>query len=168
MMPISVFLFLFAELVAVSYIDWKYKKISNFWSILNMLLFVVVLQVFPGVYALSWRSLIVSMSFLFVGFILFRLKIMGAGDSKFLFSLYLLIPESLQEDCFLYLTISTILIGVSLLIYNTYKNADILDQAVKTKNIALIKKVYGSRFSYAPVVLLSWVILASFKWNRLY
>lgn len=168
MMPISVFLFLFAELVAVSYIDWKYKKISNFWSILNILLFIVVLQVFPEVYVATWQSLIVSMSFLFVGFILFRLNIMGAGDSKFLFSLFLLIPESLQEDCFLYLAISTVLIGVSLLLYNTYKNIDILDKAVKTKNVMLIKQVYGSRFSYAPVVLLSWVILASFKWNHLY
>lgn len=167
-MPISVFLFLFVELLAVSYIDWRYKKISNFWSILNILLYFAVLQVFPGVYVLSWQSLMVSMSFLFVGFILFRLKIMGAGDSKFLFSLYLLIPESLQEDCFLYLAYSTILIGVSLLIYNTYRNIDLLDNAVKTKNISIIKKVYGSRFSYAPVVLLSWVLLAGFKWEKLY
>lgn len=168
MMPISVFLFLFAELMAVSYIDWKYKKISNFWSILNILLFIVVLQVFPNVYILSWQSLMVSFSFLLVGFVLFKLHIMGAGDSKFLFSLYLLIPESLQEQCFLYLAYSTTLIGVSLLLYNTYKNIDILDRAVKTRNVNAIKQVYGSRFSYAPVVLLSWIILAGFQWERLY
>ena len=99
------------------------------------------------------------LGFLFVGFLLFTLKIMGGGDSKFLFSFFLIVPEKLQDAYFLNLIYATIVVGLLMLIFNTVKNFDKLKLAYVYKNIRYVKDVYGTKFAYAPIIALSWILL---------
>jgi prepilin peptidase CpaA len=87
---------------------------------------------------------------------------MGGGDSKFLFSFFLLVPEAFHESFFLKLIYSTIAIGLYLLIYNTIKNFDKLSLSLKIMDMKGVKGVYGTKFAYAPVIAISWI---AFGWE---
>ncbi len=157
MIPQSVYIFLLIELVAVSYLDILHRKISNLWPILNLIVFFIIVFIVPDVYKFELKQFFYSLAFLIVGFTLFLLKIMGPGDTKYLFSFFILIPVSQHEIAFLALLYLTILMGLSLMIYNSYKNRNKIREAFKTSNVAMIKDIYGSKFPYAPVILLSWI-----------
>ncbi|MFZ8999719.1 MAG: hypothetical protein ACO20H_00315 [Bacteriovoracaceae bacterium] len=157
MIPQSVYLFLLIELVAVSYLDILHRKISNLWPLLNIIIFIIVLTIVPDVYNFELKQFFYSIAFLIVGFTLFILKIMGPGDTKFLFSFFILIPVSQHETAFLGLLYLTILMGSSLFLYNSYKNIEKIKEAFKRSDTKIIKEIYGSKFPYAPVILLSWI-----------
>ena len=157
MIPLSVYLFLLIELVAVSYIDVISKKIPNVWPILNLAFFLLFIFLMPEVYQIRLGTFFYSLSFLFVGFVLYLLKIMGPGDSKFLFSFYLLVPASIHERVFICLIYSTILIGSFFFFRSIYKNLDKMKQAYILRNVSLIRKAFGKKFAYAPVILVSWI-----------
>ena len=156
-MPLSVYLLILIELIFVSYLDFKEKKIKNFWSILNIFLFIIYLFVFPNFYFFNINILFVSFIFLIGGFFLFVLKIMGGGDAKFLASFFLLIPENLQEKELEFIIYWTILVGGSVFIVNCIKNFDKIKSAILQKDVMSIKKIFGSKFSFAPVILFSWI-----------
>ncbi|WP_127715146.1 prepilin peptidase [Halobacteriovorax sp. HLS] len=156
-MPVSVYFFLMIQLFFVAYNDFKNKKISNVWPIINIALYFAVVFFFPTQYKINFETFIFPLAFFFVGIILFMMKIMGAGDSKFLLSFYLLIPLEMHEQAFIFLAYSTVVVGLSLLFTNIFKNLDTIIVALKTKNLILIKGVFGQRFSYAPVILVSWL-----------
>ena len=156
-MPISIYLTLLIEMIFVSYVDLKKKKISNNWIFVNCILYIAALIFFPKIYNFSWEVLVFPLSFLFVGYILFLLKIMGAGDSKYLAMLFLLIPLRLQEEYFLTLTYITIWVGLILLSRNSIKNFEKLVVAYKLKDIRIVKGVYGKKFSFAPVIMVTWI-----------
>lgn len=163
-MKLSFYLFVFLaiELAFVSYIDIRYRKISNYWALLNFVLFISLLFVFPMFYKFNFVTFFYPTVFLGVGFFLFVLKIMGGGDSKFLFSFFLLVPEAFHEAFFMKLVYSTIAIGLYLLLYNTFKNFDKLSLSLKTMDLKGIKGVYGTKFAYAPVIAISWI---AFGWE---
>lgn len=153
-----------AQLAIVAFQDYKYKKIYNYWSIINLLFFIVLL-IFHADYTLSLKAFFLPLTILFVGFILFVLKIMGAGDSKYLFTFFLLIPEAMHEKAFIYLAYSTIIIGIILLVKNTLKNFNTVIMAFRIMDIGSIKRVFGTRFSYAPVILISWIYFGYVLWG---
>lgn len=154
---ISFFLFILIELIAVSYGDVKNKRISNYWSLLNIFLFLVFSLIFPKIYPFFWPHFIFPVAFFVVGIFLFSLKIMGGGDSKFLSTFFLLIPYQYQQDFFMALLVSTIVIGSILLIHNTFNNFNKILSIIRVKQMRQLKEVYGTKFSYAPVILFSWV-----------
>ena len=156
-MPISVYIFLVFQLFFVAYGDFKDKKISNVWPVINIVFFIISAFIFPNHYNFSLSTFLFPITFFVVGFILFILKIMGAGDSKYLLSFYLLIPVALHEDAFVFLAYSTVVVGLSLLFSNIFKNLDIIVVAIKSRNLILIKSIFGKKFSYAPVILVSWL-----------
>jgi prepilin peptidase CpaA len=164
MLSIVVYLFVSIQLLFVAYIDFKTKKISNLWMLINLIAFITLTFVFPNVYVWSLEALIFPAAFLFVGFILFALNIMGGGDSKYLSSLYLLIPLNLQEGVFSYLLYATILVGSTLLIFNTLKYLDIIVIHFRMRDVAGIKKIFGKKFTYAPVIFIAWMW---FGWQNL-
>jgi prepilin peptidase CpaA len=84
------------------------------------------------------------------------MKIMGGGDSKFLATIFLLIPLRFQDTVFYYLLISTIIIGSISFIQNIIINWDLIANAVRSKEKGAIRKCFGRKFPYAPVVLLTW------------
>jgi prepilin peptidase CpaA len=164
MLPMVVFIFIAIQLLVVAYIDFKTKKISNIWVLINAIFFVVLTWLFPDLYHWSLHLFIIPAAFLVVGFVLFLLNIMGGGDSKYLSALYLLIPVELQETTFLYLLYSTILVGSTLLLFNTLKNLDYIIVLYRMRDISNIKRIYGQRFTYAPVIFIAWMW---FGWQNL-
>jgi prepilin peptidase CpaA len=156
-MPLTVFLFILVELVFVSYIDLKFKKIANYWSVLNLVIFFALTYILPDHYQISMQTFVYSMAFIGVGFLLFSLKIMGGGDSKFLASYYLLIPVSLQENALIVLLIVTVGVGVSFLFYNTIKNLKLIERVLQHRELNHLKMIYGKKIPYAPVILISWL-----------
>lgn len=157
MMPLPVYLFVLIELVAVSYGDIRTNKIPNFWSLLNIVMFIVLLFVAPDFYSLSWQTFVYSFVFLGVGFVLFLLNIMGGGDSKFLFTFFLLLPVPVHEETLTHLLLSTILIGGFIFLQNLLKNFKVIVDAAKAYDLRTVKNCFGTKFSYAPVILVAWL-----------
>ena len=157
MLPIMVFIFLAIQLLVVAYVDFKTRKISNMWLLINGIFFLVLTFVYPQNYAWSFNVLLFPASFLIVGFGLFALNIMGGGDSKYLSSLYLLIPLKFQEIVLLYLLYTTVIIGSSLLLFNALKNLDRIVLLMKIGDARGIRKIFGKKFTYAPVIFIAWM-----------
>lgn len=157
--PAVIYIFLLIELVFVALIDFKTKKISNLWSLVNIAFFLATFFIFPDQYILSLKLFMIPVGILIGGFILYLLKIMGAGDTKYLVTFFLLIPLTLHETVFVYLAQSTIIIGLCILTYNAIKNYSNFFFAVRTWDKALFRQIFGTKFTYAPVILFSWMWL---------
>lgn len=84
---------------------------------------------------------------------------MGGGDSKFLTTFFLIVPLSLQDKVFYNLLLSTIGIGFFFLIQNTINNHEVLIKSIKERNVDGIKSCFGTKFAYAPVILIAWMWL---------
>lgn len=157
MLPIVVYLFISIQLLFVAYIDFKTKKISNMWMLINSIFFIILTLVFPDIYKWNLQIFVFPLAFLFVGFALFTLNIMGGGDSKYLSSLYILVPLNFQELVFTYLLYATILVGSTLLVFNTLKYLDIIVIHIRMKDVAGIRRIFGKKFTYAPVIFVAWI-----------
>lgn len=156
-MPLMVFVFISIQLLFVAYVDFKTSKISNVWLLINFIFFCVLTFVYPQVYVWDISALLFPVAFLLVGFVLFVMNIMGGGDSKYLSSLYLLVPLGFQDTVFLYLLYTTVIVGSSLLLFNALKNFDKIVLLVKVGDVVGIKKIFGKKFTYAPVIFIAWM-----------
>jgi prepilin peptidase CpaA len=156
-MPMMVFIFLSIQLLVVAYVDFKTSKISNIWLIINFIFFCLLTIVYPKIYVWSFSVMLFPVAFLIVGFALFVVNIMGGGDSKYLSSLYLLIPLQFQDIVFLYLLYTTVIVGSSLLLFNALKNFDKIVLLVRIGDVKGIKKIFGKKFTYAPVIFIAWM-----------
>lgn len=159
MIPVPIFWLLMLELCAVAWGDVRTQRIPNLWAILNIALFMVLLLLLPEHYPFRWETFLYSTVFLLVGFGLFLLRVMGGGDSKYLFSFFLLIPGGLQPRALLLLLVSTMLIGGFLFLTNLGKNHEKIVAHIKSGYIKGIKECFGTKFSFAPVILLAWIWL---------
>ena len=153
----AVFFFILIELVVVSFGDMRTKKIPNFWAIFNIIVFILFLFFLPHQYPLIFSMFLPSIAFLGVGFILFLLKIMGGGDSKYLFSFFLLVPLSLHSTLFNNLLISTTIIGSVFLIRNIIKNFEGIYCSIRIGQFRTLKGYFGTKFPFSPVILVSWL-----------
>jgi prepilin peptidase CpaA len=152
-----VFIFVSIQLLVVAYIDFKTRVISNTWFLINFLFFGLLSFIFPELYLWKVSTFIFPLAFVVVGFGLYILKIMGGGDSKYLSSLFLLVPHSFHENVFLYLLYTTVIVGSSLLLFNIIKNFDKIVLLLKLQDVNGIKKIFGKKFTYAPVIFISWM-----------
>ena len=146
-------------LVAVAWIDFKTQKISNRWSLFNLIAFVGLLFVSP-LHQLNFSTFIYPGLMLTVGFLLFVLRVMGAGDAKYLASLFLVIPLKWQAPFFELLALSTCLVASVLIIVNILRNYSKVIREIRNRNLKGISSCFGTRFSYAPVILFAWVWFA--------
>lgn len=153
----TVFIFILIELLAVSIGDLRTKKIPNFWAILNIIIFIIFLFVLPHQYPFVFSMFLHSLAFLGVGFILFLLKIMGGGDSKYLFSFFLLVPLSLHAALLNNLLISTTIIGSAFFLRNIIKNYQGIYDNLRIGHFRALKNFFGTKFPFAPVILVSWL-----------
>lgn len=155
--------FLLLELLIVSFVDLRIKKISNLWSIGNVLLF-LILCLAGG----RWPDLshfLFPLGMIAAGFVLFLLHIMGAGDSKYLASLFLLIPTENQLLFFERLLLVTIFVGTILVLLKFTKKAAKIRAYLLTFYFRGLQQEIHSRFSYAPVILVSWILLGASLWK---
>jgi prepilin peptidase CpaA len=146
------YFFLLIQSVIVSVIDFKTRKISNLWPILNILVAVVGFLAFAEYLPFSWGVLNYPVGVFIIGVFLFTMKIMGAGDSKYLASLLLLLPQSLHEELLLKLVIVTIAFALALFLINLLSNTQKLKNAIKLKSISELKGVWGKKFPFAPLI----------------
>jgi prepilin peptidase CpaA len=100
-----------------------------------------------------------------IGFILFLFGVMGAGDSKFLASLFLIIPLEYHFPFFEKLILVTTVTGSSLLIFKAVKNRREMGFFILTKYWEGLKQLVRSRFSYAPVIVVAWILLGFHIWT---
>lgn len=152
------------ELIIISIIDIKTKKISNFWPLSNII-FGLIFYLFFDLYDWSWPVLIYPVVWLGVGFVLFLIGIMGAGDSKLLSSLFLLIPLDFHHLMLEQVIISTLVVGFVNLIMKMVRDfRTIKAYAFSAYWKGFLEKI-KSRFSFAPVVLIAWILLGVRLWN---
>jgi prepilin peptidase CpaA len=161
-MKFYLFILILVELSIIAIGDIKFKKISNLWSIFNILIFITICFVHPNIYSFGWPSYVYSSVFLFVGFTLFLLKIMGAGDTKLLVTLFLIIPTKLQGQYLLMLLNGTVFIGGSMLFYHLIKNYNKIIVYLGHRDWDGLKTCFGSKFPFAPVIWISWIL---FGWD---
>ena len=160
-----VFILIFIELIFVGWIDFKTHKISNRWVFLNIGLSIVFHLFIQHLYPLSWEVLIFPIGFIGIGFFLFLLNIMGAGDSKFLASLFLIVPLEFHMPFFEKILVSTLINGSILILAKTLFHRRTLYAYFISRYWNGIKEIIRSRISYAPVIVLAWLLLGIELWT---
>ena len=163
MIPWIYFLIL-VELIIVSWIDIKIKKISNHWFLFNLLLSLCLHFFYPINYPWQWATLIYPVGWILVGFVLFVLGIMGAGDSKYLASLFLVIPLVHQYQMLEKILYSTLVVGLVFLAIKITKDFNRIKAYALSSYWQGLKESIRSRFSFAPVILLAWILFGVEKW----
>ena len=164
-MMVSIYGLILIQLLVVSWIDIKSKKISNLWLLINLLLAVACYLLIPEIYPWQWAALLFPLGWLVGGFILFTIGIMGAGDSKYISSLFLLTPVEYQSQLMEKIIYTTIVVGLVVLTFKLIKDFQrIKAYAFSTYWKGLMESI-RSRFSYAPVVLLAWILLGVEFWK---
>ena len=153
------------QLMLVAWFDLKKKTISNYWPVLNLLTAIAVYLSLPQTFEFSWAIFLFPIGFIVIGFLLFLVGIMGAGDSKYLASLFLVIPVQYHLPFFEKLLIATILIGGILLTFKIIMNFSKLRAYMWAQYWKGLKETIRSKFSYAPVILLAWIILGVQEWR---
>lgn len=157
------FAFLLIELLIVSYIDVRTKKISNLWSISHIAIFLGIMistQEYP-----SWSHFIFPVGMIVAGFILFVFHIMGAGDSKYIASIFLLIPTPFHMLFMEKLLTVTIFVGTILIMMKFIKNAAKIKAYLMTFYLKAVHSEIHSRISFAPVILVSWILFGIALWQ---
>lgn len=163
MIPPAIYIFILIELAIVSYLDIKFRKIKNYWSLLNLTLAVIFFIAFPGIYHLKLETFGYPVVFFFVGFVLFLLKIMGGGDSKFLSTFFLIVPTKAHDEVFIHLLMATVIVGSLFFLANIFRNFEGILESFRDSNIKGVKNYFGKKFAYAPVILFSWISFGIFN-----
>lgn len=160
-----VLVLVFLELCFVSWTDIRIKKISNWWFLVHLVLFVCLHFLDSHTYELSFSTFIFPLGFLVLGFGLFWMGIMGAGDSKFLASLFLIVPSDLHLLLLQKLIYSTLIVGFLVLSFKIARDFKAIRAYALSSYWRGIVSSIRSRFSYAPVILLAWLIFGSEVWK---
>lgn len=153
------------QLLFVAWFDLRKKTISNYWPLINLTLAFILYLAFPDVYLFSWELLLFPVGFILIGFVLFLMGIMGAGDSKYLASLFLIIPYQYHFAFFEKLLLTTIMVGGLLLSLKVLRNFSTLKAYLWSHHWSGLKETIRSRFSYAPVIFLAWIVLGALEWK---
>lgn len=160
-----IFSLVLLELIIVGWIDFKTEKISNYWVLFNLALSVIFHVILSDQYPFNFEVLLFPSGFIGIGFILYLMNIMGAGDSKFLASLFLIIPLEYHLMFFEKLVLSTIVTGSCLLLFRIIINGATLRAYYISRYWAGIKQTLKSRFSYAPVICVAWILMGINLWK---
>jgi len=153
------------ELLIVSWVDFKTKKISNYWIMSNLIFATLLFSLGSHLYQLSWNIFLFPLGFIGIGFILFLVNIMGAGDSKYLASLFVVTPFDYHFIFFEKIIISTIMVGTILLISKFFKHRREMVAFTFNRHWKGIQEIIRSRFSYAPVISVAWILLGMEIWK---
>ena len=159
-----IYFLIFIELFAVSWIDLKLKKISNLWFFFNLALSIGLHFLHPEPYVWAGATLMFPLGFIVGGFVLFNLGIMGAGDSKFLASLFLLVPLEHHALLFEKLIYTTVFVGCIMLTVKIARDFKIIKAYALSAYWNGIKASIKSNFSFAPVVFIAWILLGVEIW----
>ncbi len=157
------YLLLGLELIVISAIDLRHKKISNLWSILNVTI-AIIAWFTEHLGPWNFQVLLFPVGFIIIGFFLFNWRIMGAGDSKLLASLFLCLPLSYHLIYFEQLLYSTMAVGFILLLLRIFRSWREFRSLLMSQHWQGLLTMIKSHFSYAPVMLLAWVLMGVKIW----
>ena len=158
-MSAAIFILLLLELLAVSWLDLKSRKISNLWSLVNLLLVALLVAFLPEIYPLGWELFRIPLLFFGGGYVLYLLGVMGAGDVKYLTSYFLLIPPVFHQMAFFCLLYTTMAVGLVLLVLRGAKNFDKMVLSALFREGGFLKGIWGAKVAYSPIVLVSYLWL---------
>ncbi|EQC47022.1 peptidase, A24 type IV prepilin peptidase family protein [Bacteriovorax sp. BSW11_IV] len=161
----TLFIFMIIELLIVSYVDLKVRKVANIWSVFHILIFGLITSynAMNGIF--DWKALVIPVCFVTVGFILFVFNVAGAGDVKFISSFLLILSERQQIEFLYYLTWITVIVGGTLAIKNIILNREKILVYLGIKEKKIIAGVFGKKFPYTPLVLLAWIVFGCKELN---
>ncbi len=155
--PLYLYSYFLVEVLVVAVNDFRTKKIKNIWSIIHVIA-AGLLFLFHDAFVFEFTFFKFPAILFGVGYILYLLKIIGAGDVKYLSTLLLLVPKKFHEEVIVQLLITTFFVGFLIVL---------LRVALKWKNLVLIiytQSFFGDqasrkyKFSYAPVILITWLL----------
>ena len=156
-MSTLVSLFLLTQLLVISWLDLKTRKISNLWPLANILIFCMFVALYPQTYPLGWGLFGIPLLFFAAGYGLYLLKIMGAGDVKYLTSYFLLIPPAFHREAFFCLLYTTMLVGFVLILLRGVKNFDRIVLSSLFREGSWLKGIWGKKVAYSPIILVSYL-----------
>jgi prepilin peptidase CpaA len=157
MIPLVVYSIILLELFPIVFFDIKYRKISNYWSLLNFVLFFILLFVFKEKYTVSLLMFKLPGIFLLAGLILYKLKMVGAGDVKYIFSLLFLVPLSYQGEYLTLLGFTSVAYAIVNIFIKYLREFDTFFFYLKTVNIKGMMKLTGKKVPFAPAMLMAWI-----------
>ncbi|OFZ25095.1 MAG: hypothetical protein A2381_14255 [Bdellovibrionales bacterium RIFOXYB1_FULL_37_110] len=158
-MKLTIVIFVLIELIMVSYLDFRDKKISNYWIILNLAITVLFYLFLSEIYIFDWNIFLYPVSFLILGFILFAINLMGAGDAKFLFSIYLMLPLEIHDEYFTSLLVTTIFVSIFNLLFRAYNRRVMIYHEYLMRNYKnIMRAILGKKMPFAPVMMIAWVL----------
>ncbi len=156
-------------LLVVSFLDLKYRKISNYWSLLNILLFVIFVGLSFTDYQETWTGALYYPAMILAGgYLLFLLSIAGGGDVKFSSSFFLIVPSIFHANFFLLVLYMTILISLSNLTINFFSNFFEIIVLLKLKTFGKLSKYWQNKFPFAPVLLFAWMLWGWINREKIY
>ncbi len=89
---------------------------------------------------------------------------MGAGDSKFLATLFLIIPLEYHLLFMEKIILSTMITGGLLVLLRMIKSIETLGSYLISGYWFGLKSMMKSSFSFAPVVAVAWILLGLHLW----
>lgn len=152
-----IILFLLVNIVVVAAFDLKTRIISNYWSVSNLVFCLVFFFLFPDYFDRSFQHFQIPLAFFVVTFILFAMKIMGGGDSKYFSTLFLIIPTLIQMAFLHKLIILTAVVGFIFLLINIVKRRNLVKMELLTGQFKSLYFKLGSKVPYAPIAALAWI-----------
>ena len=154
-----IYTFILLNLIVVAFYDIKTRKIQNIWSILNLFFGALFLTLQKAMYEFSFQHFYYPTLFFIITFILFWMRIMGAGDSKYLTTFFFLIPTKQHEYFLFYLILTTYVIGLFFLFLNIIKKRKIIIQEIMTGKLKSVYFQLGTKIPYIPVAFIAWIWL---------
>ena len=152
----SLYYLILVELIVVALVDLKTRKIKNYWSIFHMILSILLLVLLQ--YHSSIKAAYIPIVIFGTGFIGYTLKIVGAGDVKFLSTLLFIVPEVQQLAFLEALGLTVILVGFLILFYKLLINFKTIYINLLTKDWKGVKSSLSSRNPFAPIIMLAWLV----------
>jgi len=152
----AIFFIFVVQLLIITFIDIKTAKIYNVWPIFNIIFFIIIQFLDQKIIFLSIDKILFVVCFLAVGLILYLLKIMGGGDSKYLSSLFLITPNLWHEDLLIKLVSATIIVGSFSMLTNITRNKQQLINSILIQDYKSTFLALGGKFPFSTVILISW------------
>ncbi len=150
--------YLLVQTAAVAVLDLKTKKISNIWPVLNCALALILFIALPKVYFTSWQGWPLWIILVAVCVWLYAQRIMGAGDVKYLFSFFLVLPPAFRGEVLNILSLVIIVVGGYWLLKKVWGQwYYLLNLWSLGENQEILRLIHGKNV-FAPLVFLAWAL----------
>ncbi|MFN8369001.1 MAG: hypothetical protein U0T83_00075 [Bacteriovoracaceae bacterium] len=147
-------------LAYIAIVDFKTRKIANYWSLFNLFFSITLFIFLPQHYILGYKHFFIPGLVFVAGFILYFMKIAGAGDVKFLSTFLIALPYDFQLLFVNKLVVSTIIFALTVMGIKIITQFKAFTDAIFSKNFQALRSViFGSKFAYSPVLFFTLLLV---------